>query len=267
MNLSNLKSYLDKIEQNKPINLQNFINLIKPLALSNPYQPKDLTTQPFKAQQYYVLKIDPVLKAELQCLVDDAGNDRISAAKQNRSHHHKVDGSLLVMRQNGKHPNVVLFNQSGNFYGNSACSKNALLIENRQCFISIDKSINFLNQQTHLNLNSTTDVIFAVGNEISNEFHRQFLSQYEHLYLFFDLDLGGLKIAKNINNLLPNTSKEFIVPHDIENRLQSVKEEISNTYTDKVIKLRDSQPFLAPYAELIKKYKCVLEQESYLYGQ
>jgi 5S rRNA maturation endonuclease (ribonuclease M5) len=265
MNIQNLKHYIENIDKNKPINLQRFIGLVEQLSLFHTFQPSDISARKVKGQLYQVISINDDLYKELRKLVNDIGWDRISSSRQNRSHQDKVDGSLLLVRENNSHPNVVLFDKEGHFKGINRNSCRALLIENRQNFISIDKTLAFLKKKTDLNFETPIDIIFADGNEISNSLHRCFFDYYKKLYLFFDLDLGGLTIAKNMNALLPNIPKEFLVPKDIEVRLQKIIEKQSTEYIDKVIKIGCKDQLIAPYAKLIKDYQRILEQESYLY--
>lgn len=267
MNIINLKRYIDNIDNSKPINLQKFISLVGQLSLSHTFQPSDVSARKVKGQLYQVININERLSKELRALVESIGWDRISSSRQNRSHKHKVDGSLLLVRERSSHPNVVLFDKDGNFSGINQNSDRALLIENRQNFIAIDKTLTFLNKEAGLNFELPIDVIFADGNEISNALHGHFLGYYKKLYLFFDFDLGGLIIAKNVNALLPNTLKEFVVPKDIDTRLSKVVEKQSPEYIDKVLKIGLADPLLAPYAKLIKDHQRILEQESYLYDK
>lgn len=227
--------------------------------------PSSVSARKIKGQLYLVTDIDKGLLSELKMIVDGIGKDRISSSRQNRSHLQKVDGSFLLIREGNSHPKVVLFNKEGQFSGVEQTSDSALLVENRQNFISIEKTLIFLEHEVGLNITAPIDVIFADGNEISNSLHHDFLFHYKQLYLFFDLDLGGIIIARNINKLLPNTPKEFLIPKNIEIRLADIVERQPPEYTDQVIKLGLTDPFIAPYAKLIKDHQRILEQESYLY--
>jgi len=267
MNIQNIKRYIDNIDNNKPINLQKFIGLVGQLSLSYTFQPSDVSARKIKGQQYQVIEINECLIKELRALVNDIGSDRISSSRQNRSHKCKVDGSILLVRERNSHPKVVLFDEDGSFSGINQNSDRALLIENRQNFIAIDKTLTFLNREADLCFEPPIDVIFADGNEISNTLHHRFLGHYKQLYLFFDFDLGGLIIAKNINALLPDTHKQFVVPKDIEVRLSRVVEKQSSEYIDKVLDIGLADPLLAPFAKLIKDHQRILEQESYLYDE
>ena len=140
MNLKLLSKYLQDVEQGTSINLVKFSGLLSQLSLAHDFKPSDINARKISGQLYRVTDINEELLNELQNLVKNLGNDRISAAKQNRSHNHKVLGSLLVIRKGLQHPNVVIFDEFGNFDYIENISQSALLIENRQNFISIERT-------------------------------------------------------------------------------------------------------------------------------
>jgi hypothetical protein len=111
------------------------------------------------------------------------------------------------------------------------------------------------------------NVIFSEGNEITNRLHRRFLLGYTRLHLCMDFDLGGLKITQSLMNLLPDTPIEFLVPDDINDRLDRVILLEDKGRIDSIITIGLDTPVLAPYAKLMKDKQKTLEQESYLYEQ
>ncbi|PKQ73657.1 hypothetical protein [Aeromonas sobria] len=269
MSLDRLKQYLSRIEQGTPVNLSKVTDLLSQLALSRPFKHVDITARKVKGPLYCVTHIDSDLMAELEHLIATAGHDRVSSARQNRSHNHKVNGSLFLIRQGVHHPSVVLFDEAGNYQYPNKLSRFVLLIENRQNFISIDKTILFLQRNTALAsvCIDELDIVFASGNEVSNGLHKAFFDQYHHIYFCFDLDLGGLTIARNMISLLPDKPISFLVPSDIDTRLGVVTEVQPSTYIHDVINIGLECAQLIPYAKLIKDHQRILEQESYLYGE
>lgn len=161
MNILNIKSYLEKIDNNNPINLQKFNELVGELSLSHPFKPSDISARKVKGQQYQVIKINECLDKELRALANDIGSDRISSSRQNRSHNRKVDGSILLVRKYNSHPKVALFDKHGNYQGINQHSDRALLIENRQNFIDIDKTLSFLRRHACLCFEHPIDIIFG----------------------------------------------------------------------------------------------------------
>jgi len=159
-----------------------------------------------------------------------------------------------------------MIDADGEYRSPITLSNDALVIENRQNFIDVEQTVQFLEKHTGFKLKPGMNIIFAEGNVISNALHKKFLSQYQHIHLCMDVDLGGLTIAKNLMSLLPKTAFSFMVPRDIEQRLARVVLRKEKHYIDAVIQLGVSTPALAPYASLIKNTQKTLEQESYLYG-
>lgn len=263
MSVSKIKTILADIKNDEPINLLVFQNMLAKLNLHHRFSATDITATKAIGQKYYVHSIHPDLLLELQALVDSMGDDRISSAQQNLSHSHNVLGSFLVMRLHDQAPTIILIDAKGEPQTQHRHTDSVLLIENRQLFIEIEETLAFLYQQTAYPKHMQMDIIFAAGNEISNGLHQQFLSQYQHIYCLFDVDLGGLTIAKNLYNLL-DKPMTFIVPDDIEIRLNRVVRKCNSTYIDKVLKLGKQQPKLQQIVSLIAHQHKVLEQEEYL---
>lgn len=269
MKIKQLNSYINEIKQGKPIFLAKFSRLISQLSLSHDFSPSDITARKIKNQLYVVLNINEILWQELQSLATDVGEDRISAARQNLSHNYKVDGSILIARKRLQHPKVVLFDRNGNYQYPDELSLTGLIIENRQNFISTEQTLAFLQSYTEFNPPNINeiDIIFADGNEISNSLHKKFLECFGHLYLSLDLDLGGLKIAKNLISLLPEKHITFLLPKDIQQRISNVVKTQTPKYLNEVMDIGIDCPQLAPYAKLIKDNQRILEQESFLYDE
>ena len=266
MSIKKIQKTLKAIANNKEINLLAFQNMLEKLKLHHRFSRSDIDAIKTKGQKYIVRSINHDLLAELQLLVDSAGNDRISAAQQNLSHAYNVLGSFIVMRPRGNELIVVSIDSSGIHQPNEMVTDSVLLIENRQLFISVEATISFLHQTTDYPKNEDIDVIFTAGNEISNVLHRNFLAQYKNIYCLLDLDLGGLMIAKNLYDLLDDPTLIFLVPNDIEQRLHNVVLKCDAEYINKVLKLGQQQPKLQHITRLIAKHHKVLEQEAYLHA-
>lgn len=267
MNLHQLKKYLDAIEAQEPIDLPRFKRFLDSLSLSVRIGPNDIVGKRYPTGKYLVTSMDIHLAKELGKLVAQPLDHRISAARQNQSHKHKVEGSLLLVRNSNTHPQVVVFDKHGSYDVPCRIRRRALVLENRQNFLSIEQTKEFIRQFVSLFPDDFDEltVVFAEGNEISNALHERFLSQFEHIYLLLDLDLGGLRIAKNLHNLLATTSFTFLLPDDIEHRLSEVVEVASSEHIEEAIAIGQKVPFLTPAAKLIKSFRRTLEQESYLY--
>jgi len=265
--MKRLSNYIKSIDSEKPINLNAFYKLVDTLELTYRRETQDVDATKYKGQLYIVTRINDELMSELRALVADKGNSRAAAATQNKSHSVNVNGSFLLIREQFAHPVVVTMDANGEYHCPIPQSQEVLVIENRQNFIDIDQMVGFLEKYTPFKLASNMNIIFSEGNEISNALHQQFLVKYNRIHLCMDVDLGGLTIAKNLMSLLPNTHFNFLIPDDIEKRLDRVVEREKASYIDDVINIGLSTPALEIYAKLIKDKQKTLEQESYLHEQ
>lgn len=266
MSVKRLKQYMEKVDEHEPINLNKFFRLLDSFNLSEMRKPSDIEAIKHQGDLYVVLSIAEGLNNQIRMLLPLSGVEkRAGMATQNKSHSVKVNGSFIIKRAGVSEPIIVMIDSQGEYRKDIEQPDTALLLENRQNFIDVDKTLAFLAKRTHFNVEHDMDVIFTEGNEISNSLHKPFLSQYKHLFLCLDIDLGGLLIAKNIASLLPNTSFDFLIPDDISSRLERVVEVKPSDYLDKVINAGRSHPELKLAVKLIKDSRKTLEQESYLY--
>ncbi|MDP3269801.1 MAG: hypothetical protein Q8M40_12265 [Legionella sp.] len=265
MSIKRISKFILDINQGKAINLRRFIALIKNLNLERGIQNTDIEARKLKGEFYVVAYINNDLMCSLTTLIN-TGVSRVEAARQNRSHSAKINGSFVLVREARSDPLLVIVDEHGNYRSTLNYSSKVLIVENRQNFIEIEKMVQFLIAHTSFKYEDGINVIYSEGNEITNSLHQQFLSRYEQIFLCLDFDLGGLRIANNLMNLLPNTTFDFLVPNDIESRLDQIQECVNKEYLDQVINLGIVNAKLAPYAQIIKNKKKVLEQEGYLYG-
>jgi len=267
--ISKIENYLKKIDADQPIDLPNFWALVDSLKLS--FEPRrcDVKARKVKGIFYKVTFIAPQLKDELQTFINEKPYDRITAARQNSSHAFGVNGSMLIIRERSTHPQVVLFDQDGKAtHPKLKEYSKALLIENRQNFISIEHTLRFLESHCGMSAADISDslIVFAEGNAIANVLHKAFLAQFKILYMFLDVDAGGLQIANNLIELLPATEHVFLVPSDIEQRLRSVRSPCSPESIERALRLGRRHQQLTSIAKLIYETRRELEQESYLHG-
>lgn len=265
MSLQRLRSYLLKYQNQDKINLFALVREIRKLRLHHKFEASDIKGVKVKGDVYYITYFNPVLLKELIQLVENIGNDRNTAARQNLSHNHKVDGSFLLVRHIGEHPQVVTIDEAGNHHSELNHANVAVVVENRQLFLHGEKFFQFLQTQTDIPLVEPIDLLFGIGNELPNSLHTKFLSIYDKIYLCFDMDLGGLKIANNLYKLLPEQSMEFVQPKDIKARLENVVQPCAADDLQQVGELSTVLPdFLKGYAQLIRQTSRTLEQESFL---
>ena len=258
-----LRRFLEAIDQHRAINLNAFLAEAQRLGLSAELVRAGIECQRLRPDRYQVAISAPALERSLRQLALGETATRVEAAGTGRSHQVSVDGSYLLRRRACEHPEVVVFDGAGNFRPASD-RRNALIIENRQNFLSIEQCLASLARHFALKVGSDVDILFGAGNEISNHLHRKYLSTYTELYLLFDLDEGGLSIARKLIVGLPTVNCHFLIPDDARERLNRQVGSVNQRTLDGVVALAQDCPVLQPAARLILESRKTLEQESYL---
>ncbi|WP_267530447.1 hypothetical protein [Acinetobacter oleivorans] len=267
MKIKKLSNLIRKVQLHENVNLDELRAEISKLSLKNHYfELNDIqAVKNERGPLYQVTYFNPDLLNEILLLISSAGNDRKSAANQNMSHNHKVDGSFLLIRHAQSHPQVVTMDVTGEFFSPTKQSRIAIVVENRQIFLFANRFKEFLIKHTHVPVDETTDFIFGSGNELPNSYHAKFLQSYDHLYLCLDMDLGGLMTANNLMSKLKHSNITFVQPHDIKDRLKAVRTKRKHDYLLGISSfISIANPALKPFAQLIRSMGCTLEQESFL---
>lgn len=279
MSITTIKRMMTSIDNGKPINLDLFIKSIQKINMRHRFEISDIESTKIKTKGYRVTHIHPALYEQLSNYANGAGDDRISAARQNDSHRHKVMGSyLLIIADADKsatpepHPMVVLFDGEGKAKYPSVDlpaikpARNLLMLENRQLFLHWKKTVAFLKSHCDFD-NNDFDIAFGSGNEITNGLHKDFIAKYDTLYFCFDIDLGGLTIAKSLINMASGTAYKFLMPKDINDRLSQVVNQISMDTLNQVRTIGKEYAGLQKAAAAISLHNTTIEQESFLYVQ
>ena len=268
MSVSQLSGYVDKIQRGKPIRLSAFAKIVDNTPALADFDINELQAVKISAHEYLITIPTPDQLSILTRYIEPEGVDRVTAAMQNNSHAFNVNGSMLLTRRYSSHPTVVMF-KDDEFLPPTKPAKKVLIVENRELFIHSDKTFNFLEAHCGLSLVELVqmDMILGSGYEIANSLHTSFLNECQEIYLCLDFDLGGLKIARNLIEKLPDHIKiTFLVPDNIEDRLLSVIAPCSAEYMQRIYAVTHMPNTLLPYLKLIIKHQRVLEQEAYLYG-
>ncbi|MDA5133621.1 Wadjet anti-phage system protein JetD domain-containing protein [Psychrobacter sp. ANT_H3] len=293
MSAHSLKIMLSSIKNGKSINLLRFKKLVDSLNLGVRFELSDIKATKSSGNNYRVIGLPTELDQVLKHYVNQIGDDRISSARQNLSHNHKVMGSYLLLihdahlsgllqSSNISHPMVITIDAQGmpsyppSFLEEQPLDmqasaeverrkvKDAVIIENRQLFLNWTQTKAFL--QTRCQFSSSNyDVIFGAGNDISNSLHRKFLSDYQKLYVCGDIDLGGMTIASNLIKLLPDSLIELVIPDDLEQRLNQVASFTKPKTVSDIRHICSHHVELYAVSDVITKTHKTLEQESYLY--
>lgn len=293
MSANSLKNMLSSIENHKPINLLRFKKIIDSLNLGVRFELSDIEATKSSGSTYRVISLPTELDQVLKHYVNQIGDDRISSARQNLSHSHKVMGSYLLLIHNAhlsdllqssnmSHPIVIIIDAKGkpsyppSFYDELSLDprtvgdtklrkvKDALIIENRQLFLNWAQTKAFLQRRCQFS-STSYDVIFGAGNDISNSLHQNFLSDYQKLYVCGDIDLGGVTITSNLIKLLPDSLVEFVIPDDLEHRLSQVASFTKPKTVSDIRHICSHHVELDAVSDVITKTHKTLEQESYLY--
>lgn len=269
MSIKRLQQYLEKIEQKEPINFPKFMRLLDSLSLATPYSNRSFNATKVKGDNYDVEIIDTALLESLRILWSTDTATRVGLSTQNRSHNTSVAGSMLIGQQGVDHPQLFMFDASGHFTLSNgdifAPSNSCLIIENEQNFISADVTVKQLSQANDAPLHPFMDKFYAEGNAISNRLYTGLFSQYTMLYLALDLDLGALKISDNLINRYGADKVRFLLPPQLEERMQRVQSIQPPEYIQSIIPFAKHATLL-PAVHAIKQHRKILEQESYLNG-
>lgn len=276
MSAARLRKVLANIDAGKPINLSLFLKTIEKLNLRDRFTMADIESSKVSGDKYRVERIKPALIEALRVYAGHDNQDRISAANQNQSHNKKVIGSylnvLLSAHENNlaAHPVFITFNEEGvvTYPPDTLLAREAaedlLIIENVQLFLFWQRTVAFLRESCHFKSKSF-DIALGRGNEISNNYHKRYLSGYKTIYMCLDIDLGGLMIAKNIVNLVPGTPYQFLMPNDIDSRLNQVAELIEAKTLNDIRTIGSRYAGLSKAASVISNHTKTIEQESFLY--
>ena len=275
MSVARLRKILANIDAGKPINLNLFLKSIESLSLRDRIEPDDIKYSKVKGDKYRVEYIKPSLLTSLNAYAGDEQGSRITAAAQNQSHSQKVIGSylnilLLAHEKSAAYPVFISFDTKGcvtyppNTTSTETSACDLLIIENVQLFLFWQRTVSFL--RARCGFDSTSfDIALGRGNEISNTYHKKFLSKYQTIYLCLDIDLGGLMIAKNLIKLVPGTPYQFLMPDNIDNYLSRVVEQIDLKTLNDIRAIGLQHPGLFNASRIISKHIKTIEQESFLH--
>lgn len=263
MSTKRLKNYLDAINSKKPIDAEKFHALLRQLNLQHPVSPSDFLSEKVQNNKYLVQVVNSKLFDELSVLASLDDNSRASLASQNRSHDTSVNGSMLIVRQDDKHPTIMVFDFEKQYQGLFPLNATCLVVENEQNFLQSKQSLKLMRDHGLIGP-EPIDVIYGNGASITNQLYDLFLEQYSTISLLMDFDLGGLSIARTLINRHGEKKIRFLYPKDIETRLSKVIIPQSPEYLIKVEKIARECPHLAQPARIMRKHRKVIEQEDYL---
>ncbi|MCJ8298977.1 MAG: hypothetical protein MJK13_08605, partial [Pseudomonadales bacterium] len=189
---------------------------------------------------------------------------RINSAFYGKSHRSNVSGSYLLLR-NTKHTHpVVVWFEEDTFNCPVSQSCIAVLVENLENYIAVDQlSIVLEKCGVSVNINQV-DVIYASGNQVTNQLHGPFLQKYEQIFCLFDIDLGALKMYQSLIQLLPDINLNFIYPADIAERLNVSERRMCVAERTGLLSYIGISPEIDQLIQFMRNNGTKLEQETYL---
>lgn len=197
-----ISKYLQNIERGEAFNYAVFLSLL----------PEDLreeveyvASKEFLNKNAIVVDIpDHDLFDRLKALTVEP-KDRVDATLQGDSHRAKTSTSYLFayhQHSTDIHPDTVICNKEAAYFPFQP-KHQLVIVENSELFFARQTLFTQMNRAFSLSLSfENTDLVFGAGNQISNQYNRNFIDRYDSVLCFFDYDLGGLKIFKAMKNML-----------------------------------------------------------------
>ncbi|RAU19353.1 hypothetical protein DN062_03585 [Nitrincola tibetensis] len=259
-----ISTYLEKIDQSKPINYSVFDKLLAELGYSEHKRRSLFRVELVAPKSYRVHILDKKGFQELQLRHGDHNySNRHFAALAGDSHRVSVSGACLLLRnQIEPHPQVVLF-EGTEWHSKVVLSTSALLVENLENFLAFEKTLQLL-PECGLKPNQPVDVLYAAGNQITHAILQPFLSRYSEINCLFDPDLGGIRMFRTLHQRMPKHSIRFLYPMDIEERLIASNRSLKSEDREGLVEYVGLSDEVDSLIQMLRKTKRSLEQETYL---
>ncbi len=265
----NAYDFLAAIESGISIDWQRFVQTmrkagVEPGAIKRMLEPASNYAKKTTVQIIDQQAFDNLKQLYLPTLVV---SDRISAALAGDSHQVAVAGSMLVIQHSSwQHPQVALSRDGTHWQPSPDSEQHLVIIENMQNFLHLESSLQFIIQQCQVNVPRHAIMLaYGAGNAASKACHANYYRQFTAIHCLFDIDLGGVQIYAALKQLLGDSVPvNFLVPHDIEQRLQQSRRALSNDELAELHKVHAKHPELHGVLQLMYQTKKKLEQESYL---
>jgi hypothetical protein len=188
-----------------------------------------------------------------------------AAAKKIHTHKVNVSHSYLLIRKLNNLNNIsTILIDKNNIYSEFKNCKICLIIENFEVFCKIEN----ISSKFNINFNET-DIIYGSGKSINNQLNTKFLSKYDKLICFFDIDKSGFDMyislknslekynTKVINLFVDDIDKYFKINNKFDTGFDNIIEFIRNKKN-----ILDKQDMIV--LDFIRKYEIGIEQEMFL---
>ncbi|NOQ94790.1 MAG: hypothetical protein GQ547_09185 [Methylophaga sp.] len=258
----NLKYYLGKIKEGKPINFTRFISLL-PSAYSK--QKRELFDATLQSPQKWLISCSPEVLDKLEQLAKKPIN-RLEATVMGDSHRVSVSsGFLLVYHQglNDNRPDVVYLEQE-NYLQGFEPKKRLLIVENEENFFLPTLMLKLAGLFTKQTIDlSNTDIVLGSGLRATSKLALVWYRQYSHILCAFDYDLAGLKMYKTLKTHIDDRVN-FLQPQDYKQygAYFKMKPKSHQQLIDFIV-MAEQLGFLE-LSETVKKQRKFMEQEMLL---
>ena len=263
-----IDNYFEYIKIGKPINYRTFKKKAYGIGLTDSDLLKLFEVSKYDKNKDTVNVINEVefkkLCVKYNSLVKF--KDRREAAPTGRTHSIKVSGTTCNLRQGLEHPHTIIVRNDGEVISNTELNGKLLIIENEENFLNIEATHEFLKKHANIDIENM-DVMWGAGNRAANTYLSKFYNNYDHLYCFFDFELGILRTAQSIFNMIKvheKTKFSFIVAESAEQDLLDFGSDLKSSQIKSLEKIRKESPILSNVINLMINTRKTMEQEVYL---
>jgi len=263
-----IDNYFEYIKIGEPINYRTFKKKAHGIGLTDSDLLKLFDVKKHDKNKVIVNVIN---EAEFNILYKkynavDTFKNRKEAAPTGRTHSLKVSGTTCNVRQGLNHPYTVIVGDDGEAFSNMEPRNQLLIIENEENFLNITATHKFLKNNANIDIENM-DVMWGSGNRAANSYLSKFYSRYEKIFCFFDYELGVIKTAQSIYNLLNNkeaTKFEFVIADNAHIDLKEFGVDLNTSHIKKLEKIRNECKVLSKAVNLMINTGKIMEQEVYL---
>lgn len=163
---------------------------------------------------------------------------KITASATGDSHSVRSTHSMIVCWPKGSDSPQVAYWEGQHWLAPTKTSREAIILENETLFLMRQATLEGLRTWFEADY-SEMDWVFAGGNSISKASNREFLSRYQKLHVMTDMDLGGLVIFNNLQNLMTGSKTELahVFPERMQSLLQIHGKPFDAEYGNRIRKL------------------------------
>lgn len=259
-----IHSYLVKIEAGDTLNFEALLNRLVDAGYQRPELARIFNSIKLGKSRYQVSITDPAAFTVLIERFRPSGHPgRIGAALDGDSHRASVSGAYLLMRSlMDPHPVVALY-EGDHWRTPRVVAPVGVIVENLENFLELERTLILVSGLLYREPGDI-ELIYGAGNQVTNCLNTVFLSTFTELHCLFDVDPGGLRMYATLRRQLPNVYLRFLVPADIEKRLELSRYSLSEQGGQDVLQYVGVSPETDQLIRYMRQKNTVLEQETYL---